>query len=468
MKDRVSKVHFIGIGGSGMCGIAEVLHSLGYFVTGSDICVNSSTLHLEKIGIKVFYEHNENNINDVDVVVISSAIKQSNPEVKSALIKNIPIIPRALMLSELIRFKKGIAIAGTHGKTTTTSLVASILGEANLDPTFIIGGKLNSVRTNAKLGLGEYIIAEADESDASFLHLSPLFTIITNIDNDHMEAYDYNLERQHQAFIDFIHRIPFYGKSFLCIDSSNVKNILSKISKPFATYGLEPQADIYASDIRYKMPYMHFVVNFKNKKFPSFEVYLNQPGIHNVQNALGAIGVALECNVSIKDIQNGLRNFTGVSRRFQNLGKISLPNINGTATLIDDYGHHPLEIELTLNTIRNFFPGKRIVLVFQPHRYSRTKYLFEDFINVLKKVDVLILTEVYPAGEDPIDSVNSQELVRYVKIKGKIETFYVKNVDQLPKFIFSSLVDGDILLIMGAGNINKLSKKLLENNAENN
>ncbi|EGC67245.1 UDP-N-acetylmuramate-L-alanine ligase [Neisseria meningitidis M01-240013] len=462
MKNRVTNIHFVGIGGVGMSGIAEVLHNLGFKVSGSDQARNAATEHLGSLGIQVYPGHTAEHVNGADVVVTSTAVKKENPEVVAALEQQIPVIPRALMLAELMRFRDGIAIAGTHGKTTTTSLTASILGAAGLDPTFVIGGKLNAAGTNARLGKGEYIVAEADESDASFLHLTPIMSVVTNIDEDHMDTYGHSVEKLHQAFVDFIHRMPFYGKAFLCIDSEHVRAILPKVSKPYATYGLDDTADIYATDIENVGAQMKFTVHvqMKGHEQGSFEVVLNMPGRHNVLNALAAIGVALEVGASVEAIQKGLLGFEGVGRRFQKYGDIKLPN-GGTALLVDDYGHHPVEMAATLSAARGAYLEKRLVLAFQPHRYTRTRDLFEDFTKVLNTVDALVLTEVYAAGEEPIAAADSRALARAIRVLGKLEPIYCENVADLPEMLLNVLQDGDIVLNMGAGSINRVPAALL-------
>lgn len=460
MKNRIKHIHFVGIGGTGMCGIAEVLHNQGYHISGSDVSINAATKHLQSIGVLVHHQHQAENITGADVVVTSTAVKKDNPEVVAALACKIPVVPRAMMLAEIMRFGHGIAIAGTHGKTTTTSLTASILAAAGLDPTFVIGGKLNAAGSNAKLGTGSYIVAEADESDASFLYLTPLFTVVTNIDADHMETYDNDVEKLHQAFVEFIHRMPFYGKAFLCIESEHVRSVLPEIKKPFVTYGFDESADLYANNIQVAGTTMSFIVHARKKGIAPFPVTVNMPGRHNVLNALAAIGVALECQVPIAAIQQGLKEFEGVGRRFQSYGTIPLPE-GGTALLIDDYGHHPTEMMATISATRCAYPDKRLVLVFQPHRYTRTRDLFEDFVKVLNQVDCLILTEVYPAGEDAIVAADSRALARAVRILGKIEPIYVESIASLPETIVDVLQDNDIVLNMGAGSINKVPSMLL-------
>ena len=459
MKNLVKRVHFVGIGGTGMCGIAEVLHNLGYLVSGSDQSQNTTTQQLKNMGIAVFHGHHAENVENVDVVVTSTAINRDNPEVQAALTEHIPVIPRAMMLAELMRFRQGIAIAGTHGKTTTTSLTASILGAADLDPTFVIGGKLNAAGANAQLGKGDYIVAEADESDASFLYLSPVMAVITNIDTDHMDTYDHSVDKLHQAFIDFVHRLPFYGRAFLCRESEHLRAILPKINKPFSTYGFTAESDIYASDIVAEGMQMRFTVHLKDMSVRPFEVVLKTPGQHNVLNALASIGIALACGVNVEAIQAGLLAFGGVGRRFQCYEGLKLPQ-GGSVNLIDDYGHHPVEIAATLAAVRGAYPEQRLVLAFQPHRYTRTRDLFEDFVSVLNQADALLLTEVYPAGETPIMAADSKALARAIRVHGKIEPIYVETVAELPLSLVHVLQDGDILLNMGAGNISTLPKLL--------
>lgn len=461
MKKRIQYIHFVGIGGTGMCGIAEVLHNQGYCVSGSDMAQSTVTEHLQSIGVRVCFGHRAEHIANAQVLVTSTAVTEDNPEVQAARQNGVPVIPRAMMLAELMRFGNGIAIGGTHGKTTTTSLTASILGAAGLDPTFVIGGRLTAAGVNAKLGRGEYIVAEADESDASFLYLTPLFCVVTNIDEDHMETYDHSIDKLHQAFIEFIHRMPFYGKAFLCRDNEHIQAILPEIKKPFATYGLTDEADIYATNIHAVGAKMRFDVHIKHNG-QSFPVELNFPGLHSVQNALGAICVALECGVNIRAIRQGLAEFAGVGRRFQSHGEIRLPENRGHALLIDDYGHHPVEMRVTLNATRAAYPDRRLVLVFQPHRYSRTRDLFEEFVDVLATVDVLVLTEVYPAGEAPIVAADSKALARAIRVLGKVEPIYEADIQELPNTVHTFLQNGDVVLTMGAGSINKVPDTLVK------
>lgn len=463
MKNKVKKVHFVGIGGSGMCGIAEVLHNLGYEVSGSDQAKSAVTRRLTQQGVRVFEGHAAQNVQDVDVVVTSTAVKADNPEVLAATEQHIPIIPRAMMLAELMRFREGIAIAGTHGKTTTTSLTASVLSAAGLDPTFVIGGKLTAAGTNAKLGKSDFLVAEADESDASFLYLSPVLSVVTNIDVDHMDTYDHKIENLHQAFIDFIHRMPFYGKAFLCSDSEHVRAILPRIKKPFATYNIDDEsADLYATNVQTSGAQMTFTAHAKRKSGDlSFDVVLNLPGRHNVLNALATIGVALECGAPVEAIQRGLAEFSGVGRRFQSYGEIDLPN-GGKALLIDDYGHHPVEMAATLAAARGAYPNNRLVLAFQPHRYTRTRDLFEDFVQILNRADCVVLTEVYAAGEEPIIAADGRALSRAVRVAGKIEPIFCEDVAALPETLLNVLQDGDVVLNMGAGSISRVPQALLD------
>ena len=462
MKNRVKNIHFVGIGGAGMCGIAEVLHNLGFRVSGSDQAQGAATRHLSDLGVRVFPGHTAEHIDGAEVVVTSSAIKADNPEVQAALSQHIPVIPRAMMLAELFRLRDGIAIAGTHGKTTTTSLTASVLGAAGFDPTFVIGGKLTAAGTNAKLGQGTWLVAEADESDASFLYLSPVLSVVTNIDEDHMDTYGHNPEKLQQAFVDFVHIMLFYGKAFLGTDSSNVRAILPKIKKAFATYAIgDETADIWADKLETRGAQMAFCVHAKTKDgIREFDVLLNLPGRHNVLNALASIGVALECGASVEAIQRGLASFGGVGRRFQSYGKIRLP-AGGSALVIDDYGHHPAEMAATIAAARGAFPSSRLVLAFQPHRYTRTRDLFEDFVNVLGTADGVVLTDVYAAGEEPIVAADSRSLARAIRVRGQLEPIYCADVDDVPATLFNSVLqDGDVVITMGAGSINRVAQAL--------
>jgi UDP-N-acetylmuramate--alanine ligase len=454
MRHKVKRVHFVGIGGAGMSGIAEVLLNLGYEISGSDLSANATTQRLAGLGAKVFKGHAAAQIAGADAVVVSTAVKVDNPEVIAAREKHIPVVPRALMLAELMRLKQGIAIAGTHGKTTTTSLAASVLAEGGLDPTFVIGGRLNSAGSHARLGAGEFIVVEADESDASFLHLQPVLAVVTNIDADHMETYEHSIDKLRQAFVDFVHRLPFYGMAVLCQDDANIREIIPRITKPITTYGLSPESQIRAVDIRHSGGQMRFRAVRAANGAPAADlaVTLNLPGIHNVLNALAAIAVGMEVGVPDERIVKALAEFKGVGRRFQRHGEISL-RAGGSFTLIDDYGHHPVEMAATLAAVRGAFPGRRLMLAFQPHRYTRTRDCFEDFVKVLSTVDALVLTEVYPAGEAPIVAADGRALVRAVRVQGRVEPQFVESVGELPAVILGAVRDGDVVLTMGAGSV---------------
>lgn len=464
MKHKVKKIHFVGIGGSGMSGIAEVLLNLGYEITGSDLTSNSSTRHLAALGARVMFGHAAENIEKADAIVVSSAIKDDNPEVLAARKKNVPIVPRAVMLAELMRLKRGIAIAGTHGKTTTTSLVASVLAEGGFDPTFVIGGRLNSAGANAGLGAGDFIVAEADESDASFLNLNPVIEVITNIDADHMDTYGHDFARLKQAFIEFTQRLPFYGRVMLCIDDSNVREIRPFISKPVTTYGFHEDADVRAVDARAEGTMMIFTV--LQKGHPPIAIRLNQPGMHNVQNACAVIAIARELGIDDSATQKAMEKFTGVNRRFTRLGKVRLPKKNGETLveveLVDDYGHHPSEMAATIAAARGAYPNKRLVLAFQPHRYTRTRDLFEDFVKVLSSTDVLLLGEVYPAGEQPIVAADGRSLARAIRVAGKVDPVFVEDIAEMPAAILNVIEEGDVVITMGAGSISSVSGKLVE------
>lgn len=450
MKHRVNHIHFVGIGGVGMSGIAEVLLNLGYRVSGSDMSDTTVTKRLAAQGARLFFGHDATYVQGADVVVISSAVKADNPEVLAAREQHTTVIPRAQMLAELMRFKQGIAIAGTHGKTTTTSLVASVLAAAGLDPTFVIGGRLTAAGTNARLGKGEFLVAEADESDASFLYLTPVMAVVTNIDADHMDTYEHDFDKLKQAFVDFLQRLPFYGCAVLCVDDANVREILPRITKPVTTYGFEETADVRAENLQADQGRMHFdVVLGSGERFP---VLLNLPGRHNVLNALSAIAIGLECGADVASIKQGLAEFAGVGRRFQRYGEIACKD-SGSFTLIDDYGHHPVEMAATLAAVRGAFPDRRLLLVFQPHRYSRTRDLFEDFVKILSMVDGLLLGEVYAAGEAPIVAADGRALARAVRVGGKVEPIFVESVDDLPQSILDVARDGDVVITMGAGSI---------------
>lgn len=459
MKHKVKNIHFVGIGGSGMSGIAEVLLNLGYTVSGSDLGSNAATQRLTQLGAKVTLGHAADNIRNADAIVTSTAVKGDNPEVIAARAKHIPIVPRAVMLAELMRLKQGIAIAGTHGKTTTTSLVASVLAEGGFDPTFVIGGRLNSAGANAKLGAGDFIVAEADESDASFLNLSPCIEVITNIDADHMETYDHSFAKLKQAFVEFTQRLPFYGVVILCIDDANVREIMPFISKPILTYGFHPDAQVRAIEAKAVDSHMEFTVI--QDGYAPLTVHLNQPGMHNVQNACAAIAIAREVGVDDAATQKALREFNGVGRRFTRYGDIKLPD-GGAFTLVDDYGHHPVETAATLAAARGAYPGRRLVLAFQPHRYTRTRDLFEDFVKVLSTTDALVLAEVYPAGEQPIVAADGRALAHALRVVGKVEPIFVEDIADMPATIMNMAKDGDVIITMGAGSISGVPGKLAQ------
>jgi UDP-N-acetylmuramate--alanine ligase len=458
MRNWVKRVHFVGIGGVGMCGIAEVLHNLEFSVSGSDSAENTNTKRLADLGIRVTIGHDAAHIAGADVVVISSAVKDTNPEVQAARVAKIPVIPRAEMLAELMRLQHGIAIAGTHGKTTTTSLVASVLAQGGLDPTFVIGGRLNSAGTNARLGRGEYLVAEADESDASFLHLQPFMAVVTNIDADHMETYGGDFSRLKQAFVDFLHNLPFYGLAILCTDDPNVREILPLVHKPVRTYGTGVDADVRAIDITQDGMHMHFNVAI-GKRGTLMSITLNQPGRHNVLNALAAITVANELNIPEAAICEGLASFGGIGRRFQVNGLVAVAD--GDVLLVDDYGHHPSELAATIQAAREGWPRRRLVVAFQPHRYTRTRDLIDDFSAVLATCDTLFITEVYAAGETPISGADGRALCRSIRARGGNPVF-VENVNDLPTLLADSLRANDLLLTLGAGNIGQVAAGLTQ------
>ena len=465
MKHKVRHVHFIGIGGAGMSGIAEVMLNLGFEVSGSDLSESAATSRLKKQGAKVHIGHDEANIGGAHAVVTSTAVKPDNPEVSAARAKRIPVVPRAMMLAELMRLKQGIAIAGTHGKTTTTSLVASVLAEAGMDPTFVIGGRLEAAGSHAKLGTGEFIVVEADESDASFLYLQPVLAVVTNIDADHMETYGHDFGRLRHAFLEFIEHLPFYGMAVMCIDDANVRSLLPIITKQITTYGLAEGAQIRAVDVQPDGARMRFRVvrrNGHSKAGAELSIALNLPGLHNVQNALAAIAVGMEIGASDASIVKALADFRGVGRRFQRFGEVSLSH--GSFTLIDDYGHHPVEMAATIAAARGAFPNRRLVLAFQPHRYTRTRDCFEDFVKVLSSVDALLLTEVYPAGEAPIVAADGRALARAVRVAGKIEPVFVEDIADLPAAIQAKALSGDVVITMGAGSIGSVPGKIAKGN----
>ncbi len=457
MKHKVQNIHFVGIGGSGMSGIAEVLLTLGYTVSGSDLGSNAVTQRLADMGATVYQGHAADNIGAADAVVTSTAVQQDNPEVMAARARKIPLVPRAVMLGELMRLKRGIAIAGTHGKTTTTSLVASVLAQGGLDPTFVIGGRLTAAGANAKLGTGDYLVAEADESDASFLNLTPMIEVITNIDADHMETYEHDFEKLKQAFVSFTNRLPFYGRAMLCIDDPHVRAIIPQVTKPVTTYGFHEDAEVRAVNARAVGVEMHFTVI--QEGYPDLDVVLNQPGLHNVQNACSAVAIAREIGIEDHHTQAGLAGFAGVGRRFTRYGEVAIPN-GGSFALVDDFGHHPVETEVTLAAARAAFPGRRLVLAFQPHRYTRTRDLFEDFVKVLGSVDVLVLAEVYAAGEAPIVAADGRALAHALRARGKTEPIFVEAIGDMPDTIMGVVRDGDVVLTMGAGSISGVPAKL--------
>jgi UDP-N-acetylmuramate--alanine ligase len=483
MKHKVKHLHFVGIGGSGMSGIAEVLLNLGFQVSGSDLAKNAATRRLKQLGATVYLGHAEQNLTNADVVVVSTAVGKDNPEVLEARARHIPVVPRAMMLTELMRLRQGIAVAGTHGKTTTTSLTSSVLAKGGFDPTFVIGGRLNSSDSNAKLGTGEFIVVEADESDASFLHLQPILAVITNIDADHMETYGHDFEKLKQAFVDFVEHLPFYGRAMLCVDDVHVREILPRISKPVTTYGFSEDAQIRAVNVRHQGGQMRFNALCRQNGTPKdLDITLNLAGMHNVLNALAAIAIALEVGVDGEAIVAALAEFQGVGRRFQRYGEIpilndplsnSLPlageraNVSSSAsgrgsfTLIDDYGHHPAEMLATLEAVRGAFPGQRLVLAFQPHRYTRTRDLFEDFVKVLCSVDALVLAEVYPAGEPPIIAADGRALMHALRVAGQSEAVFVEEIQLMPQAIMQIARDGDVVITMGAGSIGSIPNKLL-------
>ena len=461
MKHKVKHIHFVGVGGSGMSGIAEVLVHLGYTVTGSDIAASATTRRLESEGVKVMTGHAAENAAGADAVVVSTAVRADNPEVVAARERKIPVVPRAQMLAELMRLKRGIAIAGTHGKTTTTSLVTSILAEGGIDPTFVIGGRLNAAGANARLGQGDFLVAEADESDASFLFLSPVLSVVTNIDADHMETYGHDFERLKGAFVDFLNRLPFYGVAVLCGDDSNVRAIMPQVTKQIVTYGLTPGCNFYAENIVAADGQMRFDCVRVNGTTSRLSITLNLPGLHNVLNALAAIAVATEVQVSDAAIVKALAEFKGVGRRFQRYGEVALP-AGGSFTLVDDYGHHPVEMAGTLAAARGAFPGRRLVLAFQPHRYTRTRDCFEDFVKVLSTVDALLLAEIYAAGEAPIVAADARSLARALRVGGKVEPVFVEDIAAMPQTIMDVARDGDVVLCMGAGSIGAVPGKVVD------
>jgi UDP-N-acetylmuramate--alanine ligase len=461
MKHAIRHIHFVGIGGAGMSGIAEVLLNLGYVISGSDLADSAALKRLASLGIQTHVGHDAQNIAGADAVVTSTAVQADNPEVVAAHAKLIPVVPRAVMLAELMRLKTGVAIAGTHGKTTTTSLVASVLAEAGMDPTFVIGGKLNSAGANAKLGSGDYIVVEADESDASFLNLLPVMAVVTNIDADHMDTYGHDFNRLKGAFVEFLHRMPFYGAAILCTDDAAVRSILSEVSRPITSYGFNEGAQVRAVNVRADNGRMRFTVQRRNGvTLPDLDITLNLAGEHNVLNALAAIAVAVELNVPDAALQKALAEFKGVGRRFQRHGDVPAKN-GGQFTLIEDYGHHPVEVAATLAAARGAFPGRRLVLAFQPHRYTRTRDCFEDFVQVMGRADVLWLSEIYAAGETPIAAADGRALSRAMRVAGHEALVFVDDIQKMAQVIADNAQDGDVVMCMGAGSIGQVPTQVL-------
>ena len=456
---RINTLHFVGIGGAGMCGIAEVMLNQGYKITGSDIRKSSNTERLKSLGARIYLGHDSKNVNKADVVVYSSAIDKRNPEIKAAINQSKPLIARAEMLAELMRYRHSIAIAGTHGKTTTTSIVASVLAAGGLDPTFVIGGLLNSAGTNAQLGQSRYLVAEADESDASFMHLQPMVVVVTNIETDHMNTYGGDFENLKRYFVEFLHNLPFYGLAVLCIDDQVVREILPQVSRPKLTYGFSKQADYRISNLKQRKQTTEFEILRPDKKKP-LKIKLNMPGKHNALNATAAVVIATDENISDRDIKAGIRNFSGVGRRFDIRGEFNVGD--GNAMLVDDYGHHPTEVAATVKALRDGWPKRRLVMVYQPHRYSRTKDLYEDFVDVLSGVDVLLLLEVYSAGEKKIAGADSRSLCRSIRLRGKVDPVYVRKVEEVHEVLKGQVRGGDIVLTQGAGSVGALAKEITQ------
>ena len=450
---RIRRIHFVGIGGSGMSGIAEVLLNQGYEISGSDISASPSVRRLTEAGAEVFLGHSESNIEGADVVVKSSAVTLENPEIASARERGIPVVRRAEMLAELMRYRHGIAIAGTHGKTTTTSLITAILAEDGRDPTFVVGGRVNSVGTNAKLGGSRYLVAEADESDASFLHLQPMVSVVTNIEADHMETYGFDFEVMKKTYIEFLHNLPFYGLAVLCLDDEVIRELLVDVARPLLTYGFSEDAAYRLRDLEMDKRQCHFVIDRPDNK-ASLDIKLNIPGRHNALNAAAAIAVATDEGISDKAIIAGLEHFSGVGRRFEMVGEYQVDQ--GSAMLVDDYGHHPTEVKATIAAVRDGWPDKRLVMVFQPHRYSRTRDLYEDFVQVLSQVDVLLVLDVYSAGEEPIAGAGSKNLCGSIRQRGGIDPIYVEQIEDVPNLLADLVCGGDLVLTQGAGSVSKL------------
>jgi len=462
MKHAIRHIHFVGIGGAGMSGIAEVLLNLGYTISGSDLSDSAALKRLQSLGIQTHVGHDAKNIAGADAVVTSTAVHADNPEVVAAHAKLIPVVPRAVMLAELMRLKTGVAIAGTHGKTTTTSLVASVLAEAGMDPAFVIGGKLNSAGANAKLGSGDYIVVEADESDASFLNLLPVMAVVTNIDADHMDTYGHDFNKLKGAFIEFLHRMPFYGAAILCTDDAAVRSILPEVSRPITSYGFNEEAQVRAVNVRADNGRMCFTVQRRNGvTLPDLDITLNLAGEHNVLNALAAIAIAVELNVPDEALQKALAEFKGVGRRFQRHGEVAAKT-GGEFTLIEDYGHHPVEVAATLAAARGAFPGRRLVLAFQPHRYTRTRDCFEDFVEVMGRADVLWLSEIYAAGETPIAAADGRALSRAMRVAGHEALVFVDDIQKMAQVIADNAQARDVVMCMGAGSIGQVPAKVLE------
>lgn len=462
MKHAIRHIHFVGIGGAGMSGIAEVLLNQGYRISGSDLGESTVTCRLVALGAQVFVGHDAAHIDGADAIVTSTAVKEDNPEVVAAHAKLVPVVPRAVMLAELMRMKKGVAIAGTHGKTTTTSLVASVLAAAHMDPTFVIGGRLNSAGANAQLGSGEYIVVEADESDASFLNLLPVLSVVTNIDADHMDTYGHDFGKLKAAFVEFLHKMPFYGAAVVCVDDPAIREILPQIARPITSYGFSEDAQVRALHVRAVDTQMHFTVQRRNGvELPDLDVVLNLPGRHNVLNALAAIGIAVELGVPDEAVQQALAEFKGVGRRFQRYGEAALPS-GGSCTVVDDYGHHPVEMAATLSAARGAYPGRRLVLAFQPHRYTRTRDCFEDFVKVIGQADAVLLAEVYAAGEAPIVAADGRSLARALRVAGKLEPVFVDDINAMPQAVLDNARDGDVVLCMGAGTVGSVAGRVIE------
>lgn len=465
MKHAIRHIHFVGIGGAGMSGIAEVLLNQGYVISGSDLAMGAAAQRLSDLGAQVHIGHDAAHIEGADCLVTSTAVKADNPEVVAAHAKLLPVVPRAVMLAELMRRQKGVAIAGTHGKTTTTSLVTSVLAAGGLDPTFVIGGRLNSAGANARLGSGEYIVVEADESDASFLNLLPMLAVVTNIDADHMDTYGHDFNRLKAAFVEFLHRMPFYGAALVCVDDEAIRSLLPSIARPITTYGFADDAQVQAVNVRAVGTQMHFTARRRNGiTLPDLDVVLNLPGRHNVLNALAAIAVAVELGVPDEAVQRGLAEFNGVGRRFQRYGEVAVKPAHGDGsfTVVDDYGHHPVEMAATLAAARGAFPGRRLVLAFQPHRYTRTRDCFEDFVKVIGQSDAVLLAEVYAAGEAPIVAADGRSLARALRVAGKLEPVFVDRIGDMAQAVLDNARPGDVVLCMGAGSIGAVAGQIVE------